>query len=83
MTLVVAVSHDFLTVVSDTKVTWTHPDGHLDASRNRDTYFGALPKLVRLRSDLPVGVAGDDPHRVVERPGALGPQSNGRTALAH
>jgi hypothetical protein len=68
MTLVVAgIAGDHITMVSDTKVTWTFIDGHLDAARNRATYFEALPKIVRLRGDLIIGVAGDDPKRVIER----------------
>lgn len=68
MTLVVAAfDDDHFTIVSDTKVTWEYADGHLDAARSRDTYFEALPKLVRLRGDLVVGVAGRDPLKVIER----------------
>lgn len=68
MTLVVgAFDDDQFTIVSDTKVTWEGTDGHTDEARTRNTYFEALPKIVRLRGDLVVGVAGADPLRVIER----------------
>lgn len=68
MTLVVATIHDdHITMVSDSKVTFLDREGRPVEAWNRDTYFRALPKIVRLRSDLMVGVAGDDPHDVIER----------------
>lgn len=63
MTLVVAAIHDgVVTLVADTKLTYEQ-----DAARTRHVFAEALPKLVILRSDLVVGVAGEDPHGVVRR----------------
>jgi len=68
MTLIVATIHDdHITMVSDSKVTFSDREGRPIEAWNRDTYFRALPKIVRLRADLIVGVAGDDPHDVIER----------------
>ena len=68
MTLIVATIHaDHITMVSDSRVTFSDREGRPIEAWNRDTYFRALPKIVRLRADLIVGVAGDDPHDVIER----------------
>jgi hypothetical protein len=68
VTLVVATIHDdHITMVADSKVTFFDYRGQPVESWNRDTYFRALPKIVRLRGDLIVGVAGDDANRVIER----------------
>ena len=67
MSLVVAAIHDDdqVTMVSDTKVSFFHPDGQPDDAKTRRTYFEALPKIVLLRPDLIVGVTGDSPHEAV------------------
>jgi hypothetical protein len=68
VTLVAATIHDgHITMVADTKVTFTDYRGHPLEAWNRDTYFRALPKIVLLRGDLMVGVAGEDAARVIER----------------
>jgi hypothetical protein len=66
MSLVVAAIHDDqVTMVSDTIVSFFHPDGQANDARTRRTYFEALPKIVLLRPDLIVGVTGDNPHEVI------------------
>ncbi|MCP2264631.1 hypothetical protein ACFQHV_15775 [Promicromonospora thailandica] len=62
MTLVVADIHDGdrITMVSDTKITWAG-----DVTKTRHTYENALAKIVILRADLAVGVAGNDPHGTI------------------
>lgn len=69
MSLVVAAIHDGdqITMVSDTKISFFHRDGHADEAKTRRTYFEALPKIVLLRPDLIAGVTGDDPDAVIER----------------
>jgi hypothetical protein len=59
MTLVVAGIHDEdrISIASDTKLTWDY-----DAARTSRTYENALAKVVILREDVAVGVAGYDPH---------------------
>lgn len=68
MSLVVAAMHDddHITMVADTKVTFSHRDGNPDEAKTRSTYFEALPKIVLLRADLMIGVTGDDPALVIE-----------------
>lgn len=68
MTLIVAAIHDGdqVTMASDTKISFYDRAGLADERRTRDTYFNAFPKIVLLRSDLIVGVAGDDPNVVIE-----------------
>ena len=57
MSLVVGEVHDGgVSLVADTKVTHRHED-----SRTRQVFENALPKLVLLREDLCVGIAGNDP----------------------
>lgn len=62
MTLVVAqVLDGRITVVADTKITFTH-----DVTRTRQVYVNALPKIVIVRRDLCVAYAGNDPEGVLE-----------------
>lgn len=62
MSLVVAETvGSSLHLVSDTKVTFTGDD-----TRTRRTFENVLPKLVILRDDLCVGVAGNDPVGSIE-----------------
>lgn len=65
MSLAVAAIHDgdHITMVADTKVTFSDRDGNPDDAKTRSTYFEVLPKIVLLRPDLMVGVTGDEPHR--------------------
>jgi hypothetical protein len=51
---------DTCVLVADTKLTWSQDD-----QRTRRVYQEAIPKLVILRDDLCVGVAGEDPHGVI------------------
>lgn len=62
MSLVVAAIHDgeSVTFVGDTKITW---DG--DPTETLRTYRNALAKIVLLRDDLAVGVAGAGPETLI------------------
>ena len=67
MSLVVAAIHDdHITMVSDTKITFADPSGAIRESLTRATYFQAMPKIVRVRADVLVGVTGDNPDHVIE-----------------
>lgn len=62
MTLVAAILHEgVFSFVGDTKVTWNH-----DALRTADLYTEARVKIVLLREDLAVAVAGDAPQELIE-----------------
>lgn len=62
MTLVVAGAEDgTITLVADTKITWED-----DAIKTASIFEEALTKIVLLRDDLAVGLAGEFPDRVIK-----------------
>ena len=62
MTLIVGAFEDAsVTITGDTKITYDE-----DAIRTSRLFDEALPKIVLLRDDLAVGVAGEGPHRIIE-----------------
>lgn len=65
VSLVVAQMHESgLTLIGDTKISDLRPGSETE---NRQVFRHAHPKIVVLRDDLAVGVAGDDPQRSVPR----------------
>lgn len=62
MTLIVgAVEDTSVTITGDTKITFDE-----DAIKSARLFDEALPKIVLLRDELAVGVAGEGPHRMIE-----------------
>lgn len=67
MTLIVAGIHDdHIAMVADTKITFPDRVKGVDEQRTRRVFDEPLAKIVIVRDDLAVGVAGEDPHRVIE-----------------